>query len=160
MIARLCAIIHKKRKINIIKNILFKTMKKVFCILSIFTLVSPAFADVVAGTPTHADPATLAIDGNNATINPGYALVSAHTNDTNAASAGYVKGAYNAAIKAVNTVASLKQDTISVSQGTGSIVTGVSLNNDGKTVTVTKSYEATVPVSSSSSSTRANIWVE
>ena len=84
-------------------------MKKVFCILSILTIVSPVFADPtpVAGTPAHADPATLAKDGSNNTINPGYALVNNAGTDGNAASAGYVKGAYNAAIKAVNTVASM-----------------------------------------------------
>ena len=138
-------------------------MRKVFCILSILTIAAPAFAageTPVAGTPSHADPAVLAKDSSNNTINPGYALVNNAGTDTNAASAGYVKGAYNAAIKAVNTVASMKQDAITISQGTGAIVTAVSLNNDGKTISVTKSYESTIPVSSANSSTRANIWVE
>ena len=81
-------------------------MKKVFCILSVLTISSPAFAAAVSGTPTHADPAVFAQDGNSATIQPGYALKEAKVaTDNNAASAGYVKGAYNAAIKAVNTVA-------------------------------------------------------
>ena len=134
-------------------------MKKVFCILSILTIISPAFAaDPVY--PETTDPGATTSNAPAATNNPKYALKTAHANDSNVASAGYVKGAYNAAIKAVNKVASIKQDTITVSQGTGAIVTGVSLGNDGKTVSVTKSYEATVPVSSSSSSTRANIWVE
>jgi len=76
-------------------------MKKVFCILSILTIVSPAFADPtpVAGEPTHADAATVATD------QPGYALANSHANDTKAASAGYVKGAYNASMKAINRVA-------------------------------------------------------
>lgn len=134
-------------------------MKKVFCILSILTIVSPAFAaDPVY--PETTDPGATTSTAPVAASAPKYALKSAHTNDSNVASAGYVKGAYNAAIKAVNKVATVKQDIITVSQGTGSIVTGVSLNSDGKTVSVTKSYEATVPVSSSSSSTRANVWVE
>ena len=74
-------------------------MKKVFYILSILTIVSPVFADPVAGEPSHADSATVA------SAQPGYALMNSHANDTNAASAGYVKGAYNATLKAVNRVA-------------------------------------------------------
>jgi len=76
-------------------------MKKIFCIFSILTIISPAFADPtpVAGEPAHADPATVA------TAQPGYALVNSNSTDVNAATAGYVKGAYNAAIKAVNKVA-------------------------------------------------------
>jgi len=96
-------------------------MKKVFCILSILTIMSPAMADI---TPT-----------------------------TKVVTTSYVQGAYDA-------LETAKQDKISVSAGTGAIVTGVALNADGKTVDVTKSYEVTVPVNSSNSSTRANIWVE
>lgn len=139
-------------------------MKKIFCILSILTIAAPAFADPtpVAGTPTHADPATLAVDGNSQTINPGYALVNANTStDGNAASAGYVKGAYNASIKAVNTVANMKQDTLTSSNvttsGTGAVVTAVSASNG--VVTVTKS-NVQIPVGSSSATTYANIWVQ
>ena len=77
-------------------------MKQVFCVFLFLIMFSQAFADPtpVAGEPTHADPATTA------TAQPGYALVNSDTtNDAYAATAGYVKGAYNAAIKAVNTVA-------------------------------------------------------
>jgi len=80
-------------------------MKKVFFIFSVFTMVLPAFAEPVAGTPTHANPAVFAKDGNNNTIQPGYALTNSDSTDINVATAGYVKGAYNTAIKAVNTVA-------------------------------------------------------
>jgi len=99
-------------------------MKKIFCILSILTIISPAFADdpapatPVAGEPTSVTPAgdgTLATN-NGETAKPGYNLVNANVStDGNAASAGYVKGAYNATIKAVNTVASIKQDKITSS---------------------------------------------
>ena len=60
-----------------------------------------AVGDVVASSvePAHADPATVA------TNNPGYALVTEGANDSNVATAGYVKGAYNAAMKAINKVA-------------------------------------------------------
>ena len=57
-----------------------------------------ANATPVAGEPAHADPATAA------SAAPGYALVESESNDGNLATAGYVKGAYNAAIKAVNRV--------------------------------------------------------
>ena len=40
-----------------------------------------------------------------ATGDPKYALAEAHSTDSNVATAGYVKGAYNAAIRAVNNVA-------------------------------------------------------
>jgi len=89
-------------------------MKKVFCILSILTIVSPAFADttpvVVAGEPTHANSATVAIDA------PGYELkTESDTDSTIPVSAKYVKGAYNAAIKAVNKIA----DSIPVPESDG-----------------------------------------
>ena len=96
-------------------------MKKVFCILSILSVISPAFAEIL---PT-----------------------------TKVVTTSYVQGAYDA-------LQGTKQDKISVSQGTGAIVTSIALNADGKTVEVTKSNEVTVPVNSSNSSTRANIWIE
>ena len=71
-----------------------------------------------------------------------------------AATASYVDGAYN-------TIAAAKQDKLTttnvVESGTGPIVTSVTANNG--TVTVTKS-EVTIPVGSTSSSTRAVIWFE
>ena len=148
-------------------------MKKVFCILSILTIAMPAFAVgeepaapspvPVAGTPTSysvqptGDAKAAVLAGA-----PLYQLANSNVStDGNAASAGYVKGAYNAAIKAVNKVADTKQDIISVSDSSsGAVVTGVSLGVDGKTVTVAKTNEVTVPVNASNSSTRANIWIE
>jgi len=59
-----------------------------------------AVGDVVSvNDPVHADPATVAQTA------PGYALVTEGANDGNVATAGYVKGAYNAAMKAINKVA-------------------------------------------------------
>ena len=101
-------------------------MKKLLGISLIAILaVSPMMASAadpaptpVAGEPTHADPAT------NASAAPGYALKMSASTDNNMASAGYVKGAYNAAIKAINKVASdtttalgSKQDTITAGNG-------------------------------------------
>ena len=73
---------------------------------------------------------------------------------TVAAAVSYVDGAYNA-------INSTKQDKLSstnvVATGSGAMVTGVTANNG--TVTVTKS-EVTIPVGSTSSDTRAVIWLE
>ena len=139
-------------------------MKKIFCILSILSIVSPVFADP---TPVAGDPgASVAIaTAPKATNNPGYGLANSATTDTNAASAGYVKGAYNATIKAVNTVASVKQDTLSsanggnvTTSGSGSVVTG--LTASAGTVTVAMG-EVTIPVGSTASPTsHASIWIQ
>ena len=71
-----------------------------------------------------------------------------------AAAASYVEGAYNA-------ISTAKQDKLTstnvVESGSGAMVTGVTANNG--TVTVTKS-EVTIPVGSTSSNTRAVIWLE
>ena len=149
-------------------------MKKIFCILSILTIISPVFAEgetpaaqPVPGTPTSVDPAGTGTT----TTNPGYALATQHDTDANAATAGYVKGAYNATIKAVNTVASIKQDKLNntnvVNSGSGAIVTGVAATKDSNNnytggLTVTKA-EVTIPTSLPSGTpgnNRAFIWVQ
>ena len=106
-------------------------MKKIFCILSILTIVSPVFAD---DTPS--------------------------IYQTSAASAAYVQGAYNAVKSITDALSNSKQDKITVSQGTGATVTSVSLNADGKTVNVARTNETTIPVGSNNSATRAKIWVQ
>lgn len=76
-------------------------MKKLLGISVIAMLaVAPAFADPVPGAPTHLESGTT-ITG---VPDPEFALAMAADTDGNAASAGYVKGAYNAAIKAINKV--------------------------------------------------------
>lgn len=134
-------------------------MKKVFYILSILTVVSPVLADPVY--PETTDPGATTNNPSVAANNPGYALKAAHANDSNVASAGYVKGAYNATIKAVNTLNSVKQDTLSsanvTSSGTGPVVTGVTAS--AGSVTVTKG-QVTLPVGSADSSTQATIWIQ
>ena len=97
-------------------------MKKIFCILSILTIVSPVLADEISPT-------------------------------TNVVTTSYVQGAYNALDTA-------KQDNISVSQADGAIVTAVSLNADGKTVSVTRTNQVTIRVGSADNANRATIWVE
>ncbi len=97
-------------------------MKKIFCILSVLTIVSPVLADEISPT-------------------------------TNVVTTSYVQGAYNELDAA-------KQDNITVSQAAGAIVTAVSLNADGKTVSVTRTNQVTIPVGSADNANRATIWVE
>ncbi len=141
-------------------------MKKIFCILSILAIVSPVFADPVTGDAVNTDPGATNANGPTATNNPKYSTVADIAADaTSAASAKYVKGAYNATIKAVNTVASVKQDTLSsanggnvTTSGSGPVVTG--LTASAGTVTVAMG-EVTIPVGSVASPTsHAAIWVQ
>ncbi len=71
-----------------------------------------------------------------------------------AAAASYVEGAYNA-------MDAVKQDKLTstnvIESNSGAMVTAVTANNG--VVTVTKS-EVTIPVGATTSSTRANIWLE
>lgn len=97
-------------------------MKKIFCILSVLTIVSPVLADEISPT-------------------------------TNVVTTSYVQGAYNELNAA-------KQDNITVSQAAGAIVTAVSLNDDGKTVSVTRTNQVTIPVGSADNANRATIWIE
>lgn len=99
-------------------------MKKVFCILSMFSIVMPAMAAI------------------------------SDTNKNKVVTAGFVEGAYDA----LNNAKQEKLTSANVTQGAGAIVTSVAASNG--TVTVTRSNEVTIPVSSTSSATRANIWVE
>ena len=69
------------------------------------------------------------------------------------ASASYVDGAYNALDTA-------KQDNITVSQAAGAIVTAVDFDTDGKTLSVTRTNQVTIPVGSADNANRATIWVE
>ena len=143
-------------------------MKKIFYILSVLTITLPTLSDElstpVSGDATHADPATLS------NAQPGYGLVNSDTvRDRYHASTGYVKGAYNSAIKAVNTVHSLKQDKLdstgnnpnlvyTTNTSGAPIVTNVSAS--GGTVTVTKG-EITIPVGSPTNPTyHTTIWLK
>ena len=141
-------------------------MKKIFCILSILTIIAPVAVNAtpVAGSPTSYGANQPTGENKTAVLgdSPLYQLIAANgQTDGNAASAGYVKGAYNASIKAVNKVADSKQDTLTSSNvttsGTGAVVTAVSASNGA--VTVTKS-NVQIPVGSSSATTYANIWVQ
>lgn len=103
-------------------------MRKIFCIFTVFALISPAFAE---GEQQQTVDKTAV-----------------------AAAASYVDGAYSAMNAA-------KQDKLTstnvVESNSGAVVTSVTASNG--TVTITKG-EVTIPVGSTSSSTRATIWLE
>ena len=163
-------------------------MKKILTILSVLTIVSPAFADdpVAPSAPTPVAGSPVSFGDNQPTGDaltavkggaPLYQLANSDPEIDNAlTTSAYVKGAYNATIKAVNTVAdsvntvsstvsglsTSKQDTLSgsnvVDSGSGVNVTNVSANNG--TITVTKSNVTSIPVGANDASTRANIWLD
>lgn len=135
----------------------------VFCALAILPMVVyAATGDIVdVADPENATDAGQSSDAVTADTYPKYALATVAENDASLASTAYVKGAYNAAIKAVNKLQDIKQDKLSsvniVESGGGAMVMDVSANNG--TVTVTKT-EVTIPVGSTVSDTRATIWLE
>ena len=152
-----------------------KNMKKLFGILAVLAIISPVFADDEPAAPAHvtgdavnADPGATNANGPTAANNPKYSTVADIAADaTSAASAKYVKGAYNATIKAVNMVADQKQNNLNsgnggnvTESGNGPVVTGISASNGA--VTVAKG-EITIPTSEPSGSAPANrssIWLE
>jgi len=82
-------------------------MKKILgislvAVLTAMPLIAGAEPVGTGTTPAAADPTA---ETNVASAAPQYALAQANGNDGNFATAGYVKGAYNAAIKAVNKTA-------------------------------------------------------
>ena len=81
-------------------------MKKILgislvAVLAVSPMMAMAAAADVDKQPTHTESAAT----NVATANPQYALAQSNANDGNFATAGYVKGAYNASIRAINNVA-------------------------------------------------------
>ena len=97
-------------------------MKKIFGISLVAVLAAvPMMANAADGEPVAGDPGQTVLNVTLATNPAGYALaVQDGEKDGKMATAGYVKGAYNATIKAINKLASdtstaldTKQDTIS-----------------------------------------------
>jgi len=89
-------------------------MKKLLGISLVAILTAaPMMAGAAVGEVVAGDPGATASGAASATNPPKYALAKETANDGKVATAGYVKGAYNAAIKAVNKLQETKQDTIS-----------------------------------------------
>ena len=89
-------------------------MKKILGISLIAMLAAlPTMANAADGEPVAGDPGQTAQSPIEATYAAGYTLaLQDAAKDSKMATAGYVKGAYNAAIKAINRVAADKQDVI------------------------------------------------
>jgi hypothetical protein len=88
-----------------------KKLLNISVIAALAILPMAANADPVAG-----DPGATTANAAVATNPPKYGLAEADDTDANLATAGYVKGAYNAAIKAVNKLETTKQDALSSDQ--------------------------------------------
>jgi hypothetical protein len=141
-------------------------MKKVFSIsviaaLAILPMVANAeTGDIVAGEPKTAASESQAANAVTAGSGPKYALaVESAKDSTHVATAGYVKGAYNAAIKAINKVSetatsALQADDISTGSANGTIAV------DGNDVAVkglgSAAYEASTAFATSAQGTKAD----
>lgn len=145
-------------------------MKKIFGVFVVAMFVGCPMvvrADPVAMNPqpTATNPAHLNSGSNATDILPQYSAETTYETDlAGVASAAYVKGAYNQAIRAVNKVADIADSKLPANidtSSTGAIVTAISKNNDGEMV-VSKG-EISVPVTNSAptvGSGRAAIWVQ
>jgi hypothetical protein len=103
-----------------------KKLLNISVIAALAVLPLAANAAAVAG-----DPGSTISDAPVASNAPKYGLAEAQSNDGNLATAGYVKGAYNAAIKAVNKLETTKQDALTPEQITAiSNVSGLSTRLD------------------------------
>ena len=102
-----------------------KKLLNISVVAALTVLPFTANATPVAGEPAHADPATVA------SAVPGYALAEVESNDGDLATAGYVKGAYNSAIKAINKVAATADTAVqSVTAGTANGTISVDSGSD------------------------------
>ena len=106
----------------------------VIAALAILPLAANAeVGDAITGAdPTHSD----ATSGITATAAPKYALATEGANDGNVATANYVKGAYNAAIKAINKVSETANSALQASDITSGAGNGTIAVN-GTDVSVT-----------------------
>ena len=91
-----------------------KKLLNISVIAALAILPMAANADI-----TTTDPGATTADAPEAEAAPKYSLATADTTDANLATAGYVKGAYNATIKAINKVATTANSAVkSVTEGT------------------------------------------
>ena len=90
-------------------------------LLGISLIAVFAVSPVVAGAAvTDADPGQTVSNAPTASNPPKYGLAAADATDSNVATAGYVKGAYNAAIKAINKVS---ENTVNAATKEGTVAT-------------------------------------
>ena len=132
-------------------------MKKILGIslVAVFA-VAPLMARAETGLASEPTHAATAISGNTTTVAPQYEVASADsTTDGNLATAGYVKGAYNAAIRGINKVAadavqtanladkSLTIDAASLSVNGAAVLTGADVANKADKATTLAGYGIT-----------------
>jgi hypothetical protein len=93
-------------------------------VLAVVPLLAQGATANVDKQPVVANPTS---DNNVATYGPQYAIMAPSEKDSNVATAGYVKGAYNASIRAINKVASdvagINSDLTNVATKTGVVAT-------------------------------------
>ena len=124
-----------------------KNILNISVIAALAILPMAANATRVAGDPTHSDAAS----GLTTDAQPKWALAEANESvDGNVATAGYVKGAYNAAMKAINTIADTAGNALTASStatltnksidanGTGNSITNLETDNFATGVIVTE----------------------
>ena len=123
-----------------------KNILNISVIAALAILPMAANATPVAGDPTHSNAAS----GLTTDAQPKWALAEANSDvDGNVATAGYVKGAYNAAMKAINTIADTAGNALTASStatltnksidanGTGNSITNLETDNFATGVVVT-----------------------
>lgn len=108
-------------------------------VLAVAPLLSYGAAANVDKQPVEADPVSSA---NVATTEPQYALQPASATDSNVATAGYVKGAYNASIRAINKVAA---DVSSLAEDVAGIDLSGVATQDGVVATVNQASASYTP---------------
>lgn len=138
-------------------------MKKVFGISLIAILMATpmlANADPVAGSPYATVTGEENIAAATAINSAPYGLASYHVSDANLATAGFVKGAYNASMKAINKVAADAQTALDGKQtiindletirngaaagATALQIAGTGLSKDGTTVSLSSETTASL----------------
>lgn len=131
-----------------------KKLLNISVIAALAILPLAANAEVVAGEPTSISDPGLSpaqeADSVTASGSPKYALAVSGTNDDKVATAGYVKGAYNSAIKAINKVSETASNALTASStatltnktidanGTGNSITNLETDNFASGVIVTE----------------------
>ena len=115
-------------------------MKKLFGV-SLITLFAVCTMKASAADPVYpetTDPGATTANAPVAEHAPKYALAQSAATDGNVVSAGYVKGAYNAAIKAVNTV----HDEAASKIAKSSIATALNSTSEDTVPSVKATYDA------------------
>ena len=131
-------------------------MKK---LLNISVIAALAILPMAANADINKDPGATNADAPVAANAPKYSLATADTTDANLATAGYVKGAYNATIKAINRVATTAASALQASDIDEGATNGT-ISVDGTDVAVhglgTAAYTAASDYATADQGTKAD----